>query len=449
LILFVYMISLLPRMPKTTVIVVWCLRIILGAVFVFSGFAKCVDPWGTMYKFFEYFSVWNWNVPREWAMICGAALSVSEFCLGVLLLTGAIRRTVAWLSAVFMFAMTCITVYIYIADPVSDCGCFGDAWVISNGATLSKNIVIDIGVAYLLFLNGKVRGLIALKVQWLAVVASAFYGVLLAIIGWHVQPLVDWRPFKVGTDMSAIISEPVSLDGMSFVYEKDGVRQEFSADNIPDEDDGWVFIERKTPADLTHSAEIVITDVNGDDVSQDVFDQDGGVVILSVANPQVYGRARAMQANILSRALDKCDSTAFVAVIASDYPGGIQQWRQLTHASYDVYQADDTDLKMLARGDAALVYIKDGVVRWKFNALYPGPDFADTVSDDVSIIDRIVPVEKSPVLRRISLGFVIVMVLIIVGGRLLMRARNDKHREDSSILDGKDESSCIPPSSRG
>ncbi|MBO7645840.1 MAG: DoxX family membrane protein, partial [Prevotella sp.] len=117
-------------------------RLLLALTFIFSGFVKAVDPMGTQYKLEDYATaVGLAGVFPEWVLLgCSIALAATEFVLGVLLLFAISRRVVTKVVLAFMTVMTLLTVWIYIYDPVEDCGCFGDAIVLTNGETLVKNM---------------------------------------------------------------------------------------------------------------------------------------------------------------------------------------------------------------------------------------------------------------------------------------------------------------------
>ena len=119
-------------------------RLVVGLTLVFSGFVKAVDPLGTVYKLQDYAEATGLaGIFPEWLLIMAAvALSLFEFALGVSVLFAIGRKTASRLTLAFMTVMTLITVWIYIANPVSDCGCFGDALKLSNGETLLKNVVL-------------------------------------------------------------------------------------------------------------------------------------------------------------------------------------------------------------------------------------------------------------------------------------------------------------------
>ena len=120
--------------------IVLILRFILGSVFAFSGFVKAIDPWGVLYKFEDYIAVLGWDWLSPFLLFCAFVISLVEFVLGVCLIVGAYRRVSVWLALLFMLAMTPLTLWLAVTNAVPDCGCFGEAVVMSNWATFFKNI---------------------------------------------------------------------------------------------------------------------------------------------------------------------------------------------------------------------------------------------------------------------------------------------------------------------
>lgn len=426
--------KLVPESEKRINALCWIIRIIVGSVLIFSGFVKCVDPWGAMYKFSEYFAVWGLDLSREIILISASSLSIFEFSLGAMILLGCFRRVTVWLFAAFMAVMTALTVYIYVADPVSDCGCFGDALKLTNGETLLKNIVLCLLAAYLVLINHRVSGLIGTKVQWFAITATVLYCASISFVGYHRQPLIDFRTYGTGEVISQTQTEPVDTDGMKFVYVKNGERREFDAENIPD--DSWTFVERIEPENPINNADLVINDVDGDDVTNKVIGDKGKTLLLIVSAPERIGLSRSHMTAKLAEAMEK-GGGQFATIIASDYPGGIEAWQNKLQAEdYDIYEAEDTDLEMLVRGDMALVYIEDGVVRWKYNVYYFGPEFGDDILKNPGMLEQIKPIEESGTLRQYTLLYVLSIFLSIVCKPLvcmIKRTRkSEKAQEDIS-----------------
>lgn len=113
-------------------------RLLLGITFVFSGFVKAVDPLGSTYKIQDYLQAFGLGFFDQYALFFSFVLFCLEFVLGMALLLGAAQRFFAWLALVFMSLMTLLTLVIALGNPVSDCGCFGDALQLSNLANLWK-----------------------------------------------------------------------------------------------------------------------------------------------------------------------------------------------------------------------------------------------------------------------------------------------------------------------
>jgi len=109
-------------------------RIILALTLIFSGFVKAVDPLGTQYKLDDYLTALGLGDYFSGLMTLGASvlLSAFEFPVGICLLFAIRRRLMAMLALLMMLVMTPLTLWLAIANPISDCGCFGDAIVLTN-----------------------------------------------------------------------------------------------------------------------------------------------------------------------------------------------------------------------------------------------------------------------------------------------------------------------------
>ncbi len=398
--------------------VVWFLRIIVGVTFVFSGFVKIVDPWGFVFKINEYLNVWGVDWLWREVVICVAvALSALEFLLGVLLVTGCMRRSVCQGLALLMAFMLPLSAYVAIASPVDDCGCFGDVYVISNTATFWKNVVLSAAIVFLMPNNPKVKGLFPPLVQWMVIMASIVYCLVLAVTGMSVQPLLDFRPYKVGTRLI----ENGDVDLM-LTYEKNGVMKDFPADELPDST--WTYIGRKSFKPVSENS---FAFFEGDeDVTSDVVADDGIQVILVVSNPEYHRKARAGMANSINDYVTLQGGSMFGVVALS--PDSLELWKKNTHPNFEVYTSDDTVLKELVRGDAALVYLEDGVIKWKRNIYsLPGdfPDFEDkhNVLEDVEVVD------SGDQLWNVTILYLSVLAFVFILGLIRVRKSNKNYEK--------------------
>lgn len=407
---------------KLYIPLVWLLRLAVGAVFIFSGFVKAVDPWGFIYKIREYLDVWDISwVSRETVTVAAFTVAAGEFTSGVLLLTGCLRRTVVWFMLLLMAFMLPLTLYIYVFQPVADCGCFGDALVISNAATFYKNVVITLSLVFLVKYNGKVAMIYQPIVQWLVIVVSVVLCIFLSIVGYNVQPLVDFRHYPVGGTLADDSESNVRL-----IYERDDVRQEFEVDALPDST--WTYVGR-TSLESGLASSLAIFD-GDDEVTADVLDPTAPQLLLMVSDPAQHTKARAGMANALNAYITNQGGSMIGIVAASG--DELKAWMSKVEPDYEVYSADDTTIKEIVRGNAGLVYVKDGKIVWKRNLYSLPADFPD-FSAPGNLLDSVEVVDSGTDLYRLFFFYFIAMFVIYLFG--LIKLRKESTPEDTPQKD--------------
>ena len=360
----------------------WCqlltvlMRLTVGGVFVCSGFTKGIDPWGTCYKITDYLNAMGLERWSSAALFIAAAMAALEFMLGIAIVVGAYRRSSPWIALLVMLVMTPLTLWLAVTGAGPDCGCFGDALHLSNWATFGKNVLLLLGVIYLILFNTSVRGIFGPAVQWMVMAASFAFVMAVAYNGYFTQPLIDYRPYPVGTRLIAQDNIDASdsdedEDDFIFIYSKDGEEHEFSIDSLPDEDDGWEYVTRyhaKRPRgkvivqDGSHNS-IAIMDEDGDDVTLDVLGGSRRTVLLLFPDLPDVGVASSFTLNELTDAALVNDAQVIGLTPASQ--DEIDHWKDISMADYPIYNMDDSELKSMARGNPAVAYVEDGVIRWK------------------------------------------------------------------------------------
>ncbi len=383
---------------------VWVARLAVGLTFVVSGWAKAIDPWGFLIKVNEYLGVWGMELPREVVLTGCVGLACVEFCTGVLVATGSLKRAAVWLAAAMMAFMLPLTLYIALADPVSDCGCFGDFLVISNWATFGKNVLLVLLIALLCIYNRAVRGLYPAPIQWLVVVVSLAFPMFLAFAGYHVQPLVDFRPYKTGTSFFA---EGTADGGTEYIYEKDGERRSFGLSELPDST--WTFVDVEDTGE-TDGYGFEVRDADGYDVNDELASMATSVLYLIVTEPDVQFLSRMYFANRLNEYADR-HGTAMVG-IAGASGARLDAWLELAKPHFPVYSAEDTSLKQLVRGDAALVYVDaEGIIRWKRTLASLDLDIADNNGGGDGLAG-VYPVDKGEI-HAVAVGIYVLSLLVV------------------------------------
>ena len=356
----------------------WCqvltvlMRLVVGGVFIFSGFTKGVDPWGTCYKITDYLNALGLGQWSDTALFIAVALAAVEFMTGVAIAVGAFRRSALWLALLMLAVMTPLTLWLAVTGAVADCGCFGDALHLSNWATFGKNVLLVLGIIYLLLFNRSVRSLYGPAVQWMVMAVSFALVMAVAYYGYFVQPLIDYRPYPVGTRLvgATAVEGNDSEDDFIFIYSRDGVEHEFTIDSLPDEEDGWEYVTRyhaRRPQGKVivqnGGNSIAIVDEDGSDVTLDLLADSRRTVLLLFPDLPDVGVVNSFALNELNDAALVADVDVIGLTPATAQE--IEHWNDISMASYSIYNMDDSELKMIARGNPAVVYLEDGVIKWK------------------------------------------------------------------------------------
>lgn len=221
-------------------------RIVVGLTFVFSGFVKSVDPHGFALKIEEYLSAFHMEFFSFLSLPASFLLCGSELVLGLLLLLGIYPKWTSRLLLLIMGFMTLLTLYLAIADPISDCGCFGDVLILSNWQTFIKNIFLLAFTLYLFFHYGYIGSVFNTVYRKFALGYAVLYALALLAISLSFDSVADFRPYQVGAYLPEKMGETShdEMEEVRFIYEKKGEQREFNSENYPWQDSSWTFIGR-------------------------------------------------------------------------------------------------------------------------------------------------------------------------------------------------------------
>lgn len=403
--------------PRYVAPVVWALRLIVGAVFIISGFAKADDLYGFIFKIEEYLDVWHMAQPRSLVIVAAMGISAFEFVLGCMLALGCYKRTAVWLLTALMTFMLPLTGYIFLKNPVPDCGCFGDFLVMSNGATFLKNIFITAALIFLVIYNKKVPGLFGAYIQWLVAAVCALYIIIIGVYGYTFQPLVDFRSFPVGSSLVPVESADEEEAEFEFIYEKDGTRKTFSQSGLPDST--WTFVDRRLlNAPAPDKTELAVME-EGENVTSEVIASEGEQLLILIPE---YERADVSNTYVLNLLADYIASQggSIVSLIAAD-ANRIEEWKDLSMADYPVYYAEPTTLKELARGIMPAVYLRDGRIVWKRTTTSIDPDIFEAAGNQPGLLDTLA-LDGGATVRNLTATLLIILAVLFLldrSGRLL------------------------------
>ena len=369
-------------------------RIILALTLIFSGFVKAVDPLGTQYKLHDYLTALGLERYVLDIMTLGASvlLSAFEFTVGICLLFAIRRRLMAMLALLLMAVMTPLTLWLAIANPISDCGCFGDAVVLTNWQTFWKNLLLlSMAVIVRLWPLDMIR-FISKSSQWIVINYTVVF--IVAVSGWSLYdlPYFDFRPYHVGTDL------------------RTGWNKMMEGHDSPYAD---FFVER--------------TD-DGEDITEALLANPGYTMLLVAPYLE---KADDSQLDLINQLYEYAEDNdyPFYCLTASGAKG-IDGWCNTTGAMYPFCQTDDIVLKTIIRSNPGLLLLKDGVIirKWSKNRL----------PDEYVLNARLEKLEigqmpKDSTLRKalvIVLWYVLPLLLLTIADRLWAWSRWLKRKKE-------------------
>ena len=418
-------------------------RFVLGATFIFSGFVKAVDPLGFFYKIQDYleaFGIGEWLHPIL-ILLSGIGLSSIEFCVGIFLFFG-IRRGMSSFTALLMMAfMTPLTFYLALFNPVPDCGCFGDAWVLTNWQTFGKNVVLLAAAMVVFRWRKQVVRFVTSKLEWMVSMYSFLFIFVLSFYCLAYLPIFDFRPYKIGVNIPQAMEIPEgakpSVFEARFVLEKDGKQKEFTTENYPYEDSTWVFVEvRSVLVEQGYEPPVkdfYIADLNTDESLTDRILSDSNYVFLLVMHR--VEEADDGNIDLINEIYDYSveHGYAFYALTSSQRDA-IELWSDRTGGEYPFGIMDDITLKTIIRSNPGLLLLKGGTIlnKWSDNRL---PDeYVLTDSLDKLPLGRQKPVSDGRTMGYVLLWFILPLLAVIALDVLVVKRRaRRKAREQLSF----------------
>lgn len=350
-------------------------RIILGSVFIFSGFVKGIDPMGSAIKFTEYFEAFHMSWLGEASLVFSILLSTAELLIGICLLIGLRMKVTTWAAFLFMGFFTLLTLFSAIVNPVSDCGCFGDALVLTNWQTFFKNIFL-FALAFLIFKQrNKYIPYGKPITEWGIILLFAFMGLGIFLYCYNHLPIIDFRPYNTGTHIPSkmVVPEGSPKDEYKtrLYYQKDGITKEFTLQNYPWRDTSWKWVN--TISDLIkkgYSPPIhgfSITSEGNEDITNQVLTDTGYSFIfisydISLINPEIWKKIN----DYYKFANTNNHRFYFLTSSATDIS---RNTKTLYNLQFDFLYSDQTVLKTIIRSNPGLMLLKDGVILglWHYN----------------------------------------------------------------------------------
>ena len=382
-------------------------RIFTGALFIFSGSVKLIDPVGTQIKMEEYFEVFAQAFHPffehfvAYALPIAVVMCVAEVVMGVALLFFYQMKYNMWLFLLLMVFFTFLTGYTAMAlyakenpdtsfalsfakfagvaspadiNAVSDCGCFGDFIKLRPWESFLKDLILMVPTLFLFWKRNELESEFKPVVNHIAVGFSLVLSCYIAYDAIEHLPMADFRPYKVGASIPQAMqpSEP-----LRYVYtmERNGEVKDFT--EYPT-DTTWKY---KAMDIANPEAKPKITDYSvwndEGDYTQQTFTGIKLMVIVRKADKADPKEFKKLVSLINSANRVSSMKIESLVLTGSDRQS-METLRHEAQLAIPYYYADGTVLKTIMRSNVGIWLLKDGVVKGKWH-LNDTPDIAELV----------------------------------------------------------------------
>ncbi|AZJ32443.1 Uncharacterized membrane protein YphA, DoxX/SURF4 family [Tenacibaculum mesophilum] len=313
-------------------------RVLVGLLFIYSGFVKLIDPIGSQYKFEEYFGadVLNLEFLIPFALPFSILLIVTELVLGIMLLVGYKPKLTVWslfgLNLVFLF----LTWYSYTYNKVTDCGCFGDALKLTPKETFYKNVVFMIFIVILIIGVKHIKPLVSNKFASLTTFSSVFLSLIITYYVLQHLPIIDFRAYSIGTDIAKGMEYPEDSDELPPIHD-------FMIET--DEGDKLEEMLAKEKAMLVIMSNLKKTEKEGiadvSKIAKQASEQGYEIYVLTAS--YIEDLAATQKEYGLPYTFGFCDETALKTVIRAN-PGIVTVKKGIISGKWNWTDADDVEL---------------------------------------------------------------------------------------------------------
>ncbi len=346
-------------------------RIIIGLVFIFSGFVKGVDPLGTVYRMEDYFQAFGMPWASQYALYLTIFLCMVEFTVGISLLFNLWIKGTAFVLLPMLTFFTVLTFFDAMYNIVPDCGCFGDALKLTNVQTFLKNLVLMVVVMPIFFSKKKFKGILPFRMEVIVLFIFIIGFTGLEVYCYRHLPIIDFMSWKVGNQVNKVNENPIKFY-VIYKNKKTGEEKEYLAPNYPWNDSVWMSQwvykgQRVDDPNKDKGLVLRVEDDKGNDYTASILDNpDLQFILVAYDLAKTDKEAFHRIAPLYKKAM--VDGISFVT-LTNSLPDEIRKFRFENGITFDFYMADDVVLKTMVRSNPGLVLIRNGKVlaKWHYN----------------------------------------------------------------------------------
>ncbi len=201
------LINLAPWTGKKTILI-QSARVLVGGLFIFSGFIKANDTLGFSYKLEEYFEVFQhdtgWTLFAyigKGSLVMAIALCAVEMILGLTLILGFKIKLTLWLLLAQIVFFTFLTFYSACYNKVTHCGCFGDFLKLKPWESFWKDIVLLVLITLLFSGEKLLQPLMQPMLLYSVTALLCLLSIGFPLYTYRHLPVFDFRAYAPGMNI--------------------------------------------------------------------------------------------------------------------------------------------------------------------------------------------------------------------------------------------------------
>ena len=346
-------------------------RIIVGIVFIYSGFVKGIDPLGSDYKFTDYFNAFGMGWMNATTLFFSFALSLAEFLIGIALLFNLWISRMAWGSLLFMAFFTPLTLVLALTNPVSDCGCFGDAMILTNWQTFWKNIILFLLAIMIFVYRKEYKSSLSLMGQFSFLTLAGAGMLCLSIYCYRHLPVLDFRPYAVGKNITEGMRLPEGAKPdqyevtLKYKNKQTGEIRSFTEENYPWQDTlNWEYessSERLVKKGyITPIHDLVIEHPTLGNITEEILEDDNHTILAVAYNLNQSDTQYQPAINRLAEYA--CEKGIRFYGLTSSTERDIEAYKKRNHVPYEFCTADEIQLKTMIRSNPGVIILREGTI---------------------------------------------------------------------------------------
>ena len=346
-------------------------RIIVGIVFIYSGFVKGIDPLGSDYKFTDYFNAFGMGWMNATTLFFSFALSLAEFLIGTALLFNLWVSRMAWGSLLFMAFFTPLTLVLALTNPVSDCGCFGDAMILTNWQTFWKNIILFLLAIMIFVYRKEYKSSLSLMGQFSFLTLAGAGMLCLSIYCYRHLPVLDFRPYAVGKNITEGMRLPEGAKPdqyevtLKYKNKQTGEIRSFTEDNYPWQDTlNWEYessSERLVKKGyITPIHDLVIEHPTLGNITEEILEDDNHTILAVAYNLNQSDTQYQPAINRLAEYAQEKGIRFYGLTSSSERD--IEAYKKRNHVPYEFCTADEIQLKTMIRSNPGVIILREGTI---------------------------------------------------------------------------------------